>query len=364
MAGTPTTNYNIPTYADTDAPDLSGAYNDAMGIIDTQLKVNADAIESVSTRNYTGTNPIVVDNEKRTISVSKARSAQISDGAVTNYGDKGTLSFAGSADIIKTVASMPGNDKDTVVPNCYALTQYVAAHGGTRYTAGSGISISGTTIAAKPATTSEPGVVTVLNKEDPTPDVDSKKYAEGSVFTPSVYVLRKYVEDKMAAAVVAYTGTAPIAVDNGRHAISVNAAGDYTWNESGITSIGSRGVVSRVNLPNTDVARRIDTQGADYWTTGEPSYTVPTVATLKSYVALHTPNASTSAKGLVQLTTAYDTSNRTLAVTGASIGNALNGLLGSSNRARDAATTPLTTGMLANLYVTPSGMVVYKAPSE
>ena len=43
MAGTPTTNYQLPTYADTDAPDLTGAYNDAMGKIDTQMKANETA---------------------------------------------------------------------------------------------------------------------------------------------------------------------------------------------------------------------------------------------------------------------------------------------------------------------------------
>lgn len=31
MAGTPTTNYQIPTYADSDAPNLTGVYNQAMG---------------------------------------------------------------------------------------------------------------------------------------------------------------------------------------------------------------------------------------------------------------------------------------------------------------------------------------------
>ena len=46
MAGTPTTNYQLPTYADTDAPDLTGAYNDAMGKIDTQMKANATAASS------------------------------------------------------------------------------------------------------------------------------------------------------------------------------------------------------------------------------------------------------------------------------------------------------------------------------
>lgn len=40
MAGTPTTNYQLPTYADTDAPDLTGAYNQAMEKIDTQMKTN------------------------------------------------------------------------------------------------------------------------------------------------------------------------------------------------------------------------------------------------------------------------------------------------------------------------------------
>lgn len=42
MAGTPTTNYQLPTYADTDAPDLTGAYNQAMVKIDTQMKANSD----------------------------------------------------------------------------------------------------------------------------------------------------------------------------------------------------------------------------------------------------------------------------------------------------------------------------------
>lgn len=46
MAGTPTTNYQLPTYADTDAPDLTGAYNQAMEKIDTQMKTNSDEADS------------------------------------------------------------------------------------------------------------------------------------------------------------------------------------------------------------------------------------------------------------------------------------------------------------------------------
>lgn len=48
MAGTPTTNYQLPTYADTDAPDLTGAYNKAMAKIDTQMKTNSDKAASAT----------------------------------------------------------------------------------------------------------------------------------------------------------------------------------------------------------------------------------------------------------------------------------------------------------------------------
>lgn len=48
MAGTPTTNYQLPTYADTDAPDLTGAYNQAMKKIDTQMKTNSDKAASAT----------------------------------------------------------------------------------------------------------------------------------------------------------------------------------------------------------------------------------------------------------------------------------------------------------------------------
>lgn len=39
-----TTNYNIPTYEETDNPDLIDGYNVGVTTIDTQLKENADAI--------------------------------------------------------------------------------------------------------------------------------------------------------------------------------------------------------------------------------------------------------------------------------------------------------------------------------
>lgn len=48
MTGTPTTNYQLPTYAATDAPDLTGAYNQAMKKIDTQMKTNSDKAASAT----------------------------------------------------------------------------------------------------------------------------------------------------------------------------------------------------------------------------------------------------------------------------------------------------------------------------
>lgn len=50
MAGTPTTNYQLPTYSANDAPDLTGAYNQAMGKIDTQMKTNETAIGALGGR--------------------------------------------------------------------------------------------------------------------------------------------------------------------------------------------------------------------------------------------------------------------------------------------------------------------------
>lgn len=40
MPGTPTTHYQLPTYAPSDPPDLEGAYNEAMVKIDAQMEVN------------------------------------------------------------------------------------------------------------------------------------------------------------------------------------------------------------------------------------------------------------------------------------------------------------------------------------
>lgn len=302
MAGTPTPNYNIPTYADTDAPDLSGAYNDAMGIIDTQLKANADATDAKQDKLTAGTGIEIQGNE---ISAT--------------------------------------------------------ATGGTEYTGTAPVNVSGSTISVAYSTPEADGsakatggIVRVNGKSS---DISATSSITDTA-VPNNRAVYDYVQSAMAAAGAAYTGTAPIVVNNGDHAISVNVAGDYTWSGNEVSSIGTRGVVGRINLPNANVAQRIDTQTADYWTRGEPSFAVPTVATLKAYVALHTPNASTSAKGLVQLTTSPASADSTMAVTGSGVVR----LLGDR---KTNATTNVTVDMLKNLYVdNTTGVVYYKAPTE
>lgn len=70
MAGTPTTNYQLPTYADTDAPDLTGAYNQAMKKIDTQMKTNSD--EAASATSAAGTAKSTADSALETANANEA----------------------------------------------------------------------------------------------------------------------------------------------------------------------------------------------------------------------------------------------------------------------------------------------------
>lgn len=69
MTGKPTTNYQLPTYADTDAPDLTGAYNQAMEKIDTQMKTNSDkaasATSAAGTAKSTADSAVTKANENK-----------------------------------------------------------------------------------------------------------------------------------------------------------------------------------------------------------------------------------------------------------------------------------------------------------
>lgn len=70
MAGTPTTNYQLPTYADTDAPDLTDAYNKAMEKIDTQMKTNSD--EAASATSAAGEAKSTADSALETANATEA----------------------------------------------------------------------------------------------------------------------------------------------------------------------------------------------------------------------------------------------------------------------------------------------------
>ena len=142
MAGTPTPNYSFPTYAETDVPDLAGAYNQAVNAIDAKIKEVADTIpsdvdvpdansttkgiaklydstsigdstqedggvtpaamkgyvdEKVPTEQqaYTGTTPIVVDNGSHAISIKRAR--LLDDAIIDDFmEDCDNASFTGS----------------------------------------------------------------------------------------------------------------------------------------------------------------------------------------------------------------------------------------------------------------------------
>ena len=292
MAGTPTTNYNIPTYADTDAPDLSGAYNDAMGIIDTQLKANSDATAAKQNKLTAGT-------------------------GISIQGD--TIS--------------------------------ATATGGTEYKGAAPINVAGDTISVATATPNEDGgagqlgVVQVTSSETAITNTGSGDVQSPRV--PNIYAVKKYVDSAMAAAGAAYTGTAPIVVDNGSHTISVTGAKGAKGSGDALT-YGAPGTVSIAG--NSTLLDEIADKAGE---SNVAFSTVPNCFAVKSYVARHTPDASTSVKGLVRLTNAYNGSDTSMAVTGAAIKDIYNN-----------ATTNVTVDMLKNLYCDPAtGFVVYK-PSE
>lgn len=81
MTGTPTTNYQLPTYADTDAPDLTGAYNQAMKKIDTQMKTNSD--EAASATSAAGTANSTADSALKKATGNEAAITKLA-GRVSN----------------------------------------------------------------------------------------------------------------------------------------------------------------------------------------------------------------------------------------------------------------------------------------
>lgn len=300
MAGTPTTNYNIPTYADTDAPDLSGAYNDAMGIIDTQLKANADVTAAKQDKLTAGVGIEIQGNEI---------SATATGG--TEY--KGTAPINVTGDTISVATATPNPD------------------------GGAG----------------QLGVVQVTSSETVITNTGSGDVQSPRV--PNIYAVKKYVDSAMAAAGSAYTGTAPIVVDNGSHTISVNDAGRTMYDaESGFT-VGSRGVLPSGRVTEPEVFDAIfNDMDATNW--NEASKSIPTAYVVSNAIKQATPDASTSKKGLVQLSTGNSVTSSTAVLTEAAMINEIKAIR--NNMATQAVDVQTLAG---KLFIDPqTGLVFYK----
>ena len=86
MVGTPTTHYQLPTYADTDAPDLTGAYNQAMVKIDTQMNANKTAIDNLTGRvvNLEGSS-FTPSEDDETLTVQQLSEAKVTKAGIVYF---------------------------------------------------------------------------------------------------------------------------------------------------------------------------------------------------------------------------------------------------------------------------------------
>ena len=327
MAGTPTPNYNFPTYAETDVPDLAGAYNQAVNAIDAKIKEVADTIPSdvdVPDANST-TKGIAKLYDSTTVGSGTQDDGGITPKAVDDKIDGSLTGYTP-----KFTATAPITYSENKIGIRYSNPTADGSQNGY-------------------------GAVQVTGKQQDVANADSLTTAT----VPNVKAVKDYVDAKVPVEQQAYTGTAPIVVNNGSRNIRINLASGMSWADDKYTG-GSAGAVIGINsdafihyMNNDDNPPNVDRD-----------FIVPSIVGIKRAILSRTPDASTSAKGLVQLAAAYSGANTTQAATGGTIAEALSLFLNDWADIANAATTPLTTEMLANLYVTPSGMVVYKAPSE
>lgn len=317
MAGTPTPNYQFPTYAETDTPNLAGAYNQAVNAIDAKIKEVADTIPS------SGSVPNANSTTKGIAKLYDSASvgdAQQDDGGVT-----------------------PKAVSDAVTE---VLTGYAP-----KFTATAPITYSENKIGIRNSNPSADGsqngygAVQVTGKQQDIANASSLTTAT----VPNVRAVKDYVDAKVPVEQQAYTSTAPIVVDNGSHTISANAATESGIDEDGSPLGGAAGVVNKLTAENPEGAARLDNG------TGAYSY-VPTAEFVKYYVQAHTPDASTSVKGLVQLNdSGSNTEDHTMAITA-------NGVIKLMNVVRSNTIKKITVQDLANnLYVSPAtGLVFWK----
>lgn len=322
MAGTPTPNYQFPTYAETDTPNLAGAYNQAVNAIDAKIKEVADSIPSdVNVPDATSTTKGI---------------AKLYDSTAVGAGDQDDGGITPKAVDDKIGGSLTGYaPKFTVAaPITYSSNQ---------------IGVN-TASMQSDGTMANQGVVYVTGKQS---DIGTASSLNGTT-VPNLKAVRDYVDAKVPTEQQAYTGTAPIVVDNDSHTVKFAASWVDHSNTSGAQDLSPVRDFYRLNAGTLeDIKPETTTQ---YPHSGATTY--PTVNAMRQYVTAMTPDASTSTKGLVQLTTSPASADSTMAVTGSGVMR----LLGDR---KTNATTNVTVDMLKNLYVdTTTGVVYYKAPTE
>lgn len=415
MAGTPTPNYQFPTYAETDTPNLAGAYNQAVNAIDAKIKEVADSVSSggdVSDASSTtkgiaklydsatvgagdqddgGITPKAVDDKiggsltgyapkftaaapitYRDNQIGIRYSNPAADGAQNGYGAvqvTGKQSDVAEADSL-TTATVPNvkavkDYVDAKVPTeqlAYTGTAPIVVDNGERkigITTPNSVAVSSGVV--QPST---PGAVYLAasNLDAIRSDVgnaESPTRSQSSRTVPSVGAMVDYVA---AHGGTAYTGTAPITVDSGSRTIGITRGQQILTQDVGQfigQTIGQREQkltpvysVASLDAYNEIVANDDEEHN---WPAG---WTAPTCAVVSGVIKAATPDASTSTKGLVQLTTSPASADNTMAVTGSGVVRLL------SDR-KTNATTNVTVDMLKNLYVdTTTGVVYYKAPTK
>lgn len=323
MAGTPTPNYQFPTYAETDTPNLAGAYNQAVNAIDAKIKEVADTIPSGAD---------VPDANSTTKGIAK-----LYDSTTVGAGDQDDGSITPKA----------VDDKIDGL-----LTGYAP-----KFTAAAPITYSGNQIGirysnpAADGTQNGYGAVQVTGKQSDVANANSLTTAT----VPNVKAVKDYVDAKVPIEQQAYTGTAPIVVDNGSHTISVSGAQASTSADGNNLTLGNRGVVDIIDTQSAYFAVKShanDNKKPDWYARAYNS------AASVGLVINATPDASTSAKGLVQLTDQPSSANSTLAVTGKGVTTLF------TNRGQQS-NTAVTVDLLKYLYYdTVTGLVYCKPPTE
>jgi hypothetical protein len=423
MAGTPTPNYQFPTYAETDTPNLAGAYNQAVNAIDAKIKEVADTIPSgadvpdaTSTTKgiaklYDSTTVGAGDQDDGGIT-PKAVDDKIGD-SLTGYAPKFTvaapITYSGNQIGVSSagltadgtsngtgVVMVTGKQGDIAaggsltsiaVPNCKAVKDYVDAKVPTEQQAYTGTAPIEVDSGERTIGIHTPQQVTAANytnflaqmQENQANYVEftgsSYPVVEGASVANSIYSMHNDAYHWPAAFCVpnlntvmglilnTFTGTEPVIVNKANKTISVRQAGIVVYDEETGFSGTADGLMHKGLITDFNVYKALfsDTDAAN-----RPSALSATACVNVVHAAIDaaTPDASQSVKGLVQLTNTFTASNTTNAATPNCIHDALTKVAQNWEALINAATTQLTTEMLANLYVTPSGVVVYKAPTE